>query len=79
MLTSENTDELKALISYVNKGRIWFTLVDVKKCTSKNLSLNVKMGDHKYFLDISGNKYFAVAHGNFIYFVHLNDTKTISR
>ncbi|XP_018576979.1 WD repeat-containing protein 75 [Anoplophora glabripennis] len=77
IVTTENT-ELKAMISYGSKNRIGFTIIDIKKCVSKNFSFSIKLDGHKYFLDVSENKYFSVVYGNIIYFVSLND-KAISR
>ncbi|KAJ8919827.1 hypothetical protein NQ315_006356 [Exocentrus adspersus] len=77
----ENEGDFKGLVSFMYKNRLKFTLVDVKKCVSKDYSFSIKLEDqtHKHYIGISGSKYFSVAHRNEVYFVRLNDRENYTK
>ncbi|KAJ8927904.1 hypothetical protein NQ314_019534, partial [Rhamnusium bicolor] len=79
VISSENEDDITALVSYVNKNHVTFAVVDIKnKTLFRKFDLKIKQ-DEKYFIDISGSKYFSVIHGNTVCFVRFNNSNNISR
>ncbi|CAH1179534.1 unnamed protein product [Phaedon cochleariae] len=74
--TSSN---LKAVISYQSKEKIQFAITDIQEKTSKKIKLQIPCDKNNYFMNISNNEYFSVAHGNRLHFVNLTDPRIISR
>lgn len=70
-IISVENDELRALISYIRKNNVKFTVADLKKRSTKDFGLNIPC-NKSYKLAVSKH-YFSVIYDNFVCFVRFKE------
>lgn len=76
-IISVETDELKALVSYIRKSSIRFTVADLKRKSTKDFILSL-LFNKNYKLSVS-KRYFSVIYDNIICFVKFNEHDKVYR